>query len=67
MTQTEFLEKWKHEIGGMILDGATAEHKGAALGFFCREIMKKVDRTLVAMHNDLTKPDEKPSSPKGIK
>lgn len=54
MTKDEFLEKWRHELSGMILDAATSEHRGAALGLFAREIMKKVDRHLVAMHNDFT-------------
>lgn len=54
MSKEEFLDKWRHELSGMILEAATAEHKGAALGLFARDIMKKVDRQLVAMHNDFS-------------
>lgn len=54
LTREEFIEKWRHEVGGMILDGATLQATGAELGLFVRNILRKVDQRLGQMHHDLT-------------
>ena len=53
MTRDQFVEKWRHEVGGMILDAVTPR-EGAHAAMFVRQILKKVDAKLAEMHGDLT-------------
>ena len=46
MTQADFLDKWRHEIGGMVMD-AMAPRDGAHAALFVRQILKKVDAKLI--------------------
>lgn len=52
MTTHEFVEKWRHEIGGIVLDAVTTQARGAELSLFCRTILRKIDNILVRMHED---------------
>ena len=66
ISQAEFVERFRHEIGGMVLDGATAGRSGAELGLFARQILKKVDIKLVEMWNSMHKADPaKPAAMNG--
>ena len=53
MTRQEFVERWKHQLAGMILDGATVARTGADLGLWCRSVMGKTDVLLARMYDDL--------------
>lgn len=46
MTREQFIEKWRHEFGGMILDAATAQRTGADLSVALRQVMRKIDSIL---------------------
>lgn len=59
MTQTDFIDKFRHEIGGMILDAVTPRD-GAHLAMFARQILKKVDAKLSEMWNSMN-----PAKPQG--
>ena len=61
MSQTEFIEKFRHELGGMMLDAATAGLSGAPFAHFMRNVFKKVDSKLLEMWNAMS---QKPQ-PKG--
>lgn len=56
MTRDAFIERYRHEIGGMILDAATAGLHGEALSVFTRNILRKVDAVLAKMHADFATP-----------
>ena len=69
-TKQEFIDRWKHILGGMILDGATSVRSGAELSQFLRTILDKVDGHLGLMWTELQppviapeKPIEKPKPP----
>ncbi len=53
MTREQFIERWKHQLAGLVLDGATVARTGADLGFFCRSVMSKTDTMLSRMYDDL--------------
>lgn len=56
MNKQDFIDKWKHEIAGLILDGATSGRSGADLALWLRGVMKKVDARLGDMHDSLKPP-----------
>ncbi len=59
MTRQQFVEAWRHELSGMILEGATARLEGAALGLYVRGILRKVDTVLGRQFDELAaKPAE---------
>jgi hypothetical protein len=53
-TRAEFIERWRHELAGAVLDGATTARTGADLALFARQILRKVDAQLNQMYLDLT-------------
>lgn len=53
MTRNDFVEKWRHEFGGMVLDAATRGSSGPELSIFVRGIMRQIDRKLAAAFDDL--------------
>ena len=55
MSREEFIDKFRHEIGGMVLDAATAQRTGADLAMSIRFVMKRIDATLGAAF-DLMQP-----------
>lgn len=61
MTRQEFIERHRHEIGGMVLDAATAGLHGEALSVFVRGIMRKTDLLLGRMHDELRPPEPLPA------
>ena len=67
MTRDEFIEKFRHEIGGMVLDAATSGRTGAELSVSCRYIMRRIDAVLAAAFDSLH-PPVKPAPPaNGVK
>ncbi len=46
MTRQEFIERFRHVIGGMILDAATSGRSGEALSIRLRTTMDQIDRLL---------------------
>ncbi len=57
MTRQQFVEAWRHEICGMILDSATADVRGAGLSILMRGLLRKVDTILGQQYDELTKPE----------
>lgn len=53
MTRSEFIDRWRHEISGLALDGATAQRTGADLALWARGLMRKVDAHLASMFDQL--------------
>lgn len=48
-----FIEKYRHELTGMICDAATVARSGVPLSMFLRTSMQKVDQRLGEMFNEL--------------
>lgn len=65
MTRQEFIEKYRHEFGGMVLDGATNQANGAALSLWLRNVLRKVDAILAAQYADLAPPEPVPTPTNG--
>ncbi len=61
MTRDEFIDKFRHEIGGMVLDAATAHRTGAELAVSIRFVMKKIDATLGAAFDSLAPAPKQPA------
>ena len=53
MTRTEFIERYRHMIGGMVLDGATVSRHGADLSIFLRTVMSRTDSLLGQAYDNL--------------
>src|SRR5258708_3082121 len=53
MSKDEFIAKWRNDLAGRILEGVTAEYRGAQLGVWARGVLSRVDMLLEQMHNDL--------------
>lgn len=62
MTREQFIDAWRHELAGFVLDGATANRTGADLGLFARTIMQKIDQRLGRMYDQLNPPKETPNA-----
>lgn len=52
-SKQEFIERWKHDLGGMLLDASTVGAKGPALSLWVAGIMEKVERRLGQYYDDL--------------
>lgn len=46
MTRQEFIELHRHQIGGLVLDAATAGRHGAELSQWLKLAMRKIDEML---------------------
>lgn len=55
MTRQEFIEAWRHEIGGLILDAATRQSTGPELSLRLRHVLRHVDTLLGRIYADLSK------------
>ena len=56
----EFIEKHRHELAGLVLDGATFNRTGGELALWCRNIMYRTDAKLALFFDELIpapKPD----------
>lgn len=60
MTKEEFVEEFRHEIGGMVLDAATAQRTGAELALSIRTVMRRIDAKLGQMYDALAPAPEQP-------
>jgi hypothetical protein len=52
----QFVEDWRHEIDGWILDAAMQNRSGAELSMFLRVMRTKIGVKLGSMYDDLSKP-----------
>lgn len=52
MSRDEFIGRFRHELGGLILD-ALERRQGPELALFCRHILRQVDVRLGAMYDAL--------------
>ncbi len=62
MNRLEFIERYRHELGGMILDAATAQRTGADLSMALRHVMRTIDSRLGEMY-DALRPSTPPTVP----
>ncbi len=53
MTRQEFIEKFRHEIGGLVLDAATSGKTGADMSMTLRHAMRKIDAMLGKAYDDV--------------
>jgi hypothetical protein len=60
MDRAAFIEKWRHEMAGLVLDGCAVHRTGAEFALFARQIMHKVDQRLGQMYDQL---NPKPAAP----
>lgn len=60
MKKQEFIDQWKHQLAGIVLDAATAGRTGADLAFWLRNIMKQIDVKLAVMYDQLKPPEPLP-------
>ncbi len=49
MSKEDFINRWRHELAGEILDACTVQRTGADLGLFVRRVMQKIDARLGQM------------------
>jgi hypothetical protein len=55
MTRIEFINEFKHELAGLMLEGAMEQRKAGDLGFWARTVMKRVDERLGQMYDAMLK------------
>ncbi len=53
MTREEFLVRWRHEFGGMVLDALTCGLHGPQASLLIRQILQKIDTHLSQIYHDL--------------
>lgn len=63
MTKTEFVNRWKHSLGGMVLDAMQARN-GPAASLFTQTIMEKIEKHLGLMYAELVPDPIGPEKPK---
>jgi hypothetical protein len=63
VTRSDFIERHRHELSGMVLDAATTQAKGAELSLLLRGLLRKVDLKLGAMYDSLAAKAEAPPAP----
>jgi hypothetical protein len=61
MSKQDFMEKFRHEWAGMVLDAATSGCRGAELAFAMRHTMQKIDRHLALMYDALVRSEAQPT------
>lgn len=54
-----FIDKRRHELAGLVLDGSTFNRTGGELALWCRNIMYRTDAMLVQMFDELFPPPAK--------
>lgn len=47
--EQRMLDKYRHELAGMMLEAVTSHPTGAELGMYVRTIMKKIDTKIIDM------------------
>ncbi len=52
-TREQFVQEYRHEIEGWMLDAAMTKRSGAELSIFLRSIRARIEAKLAAMHADL--------------
>lgn len=55
MSQQEFIEKFRHEIDGWVLDAAMSGRSGENLSLWLKVIRSKIEAKLGAMYDELSK------------
>lgn len=56
MTRKDFIDKYKHQLAGFVVDAATAGRSGAELALFLRGVMQRIDANLGVIYDDLCPP-----------
>lgn len=51
-----FVEKRKHELAGLVLDGMTLNRTGAEFALWARQVMHRTDAMLAQMFDELCPP-----------
>lgn len=63
MSREDFIEKYHHQIAGIVLDGATGRREGEAMSIWLRLVMAKVDAVLNKAYGELTHENKIPAAP----
>jgi hypothetical protein len=63
MTRQEFIDRHKHELVGVVIDGMVAERKGGESALFVRTVMHRYDRLLGAIYDDFHTAAKPPAAP----
>lgn len=53
MSKDDFVDKYRHELAGLVVDAATSKRTGADLAMSLRFLMDKIDGKLGSMYADL--------------
>ena len=61
----EFVDRWRHEISGPILDVLFRDAHGGELSMLVRQMMRKVDTALGRAYDDLAA-EMKPTNGNGV-
>ena len=56
MTRQEFVQRWRHELGGLVADAYAADAKGSELAIRMRYAFRRIDELLGQMHHELNAP-----------
>lgn len=63
MTKQAFIDKYKHELAGLVADAAVTARSGAPLAEWLRRSMQQIDAKLGSIYDELTTPAEVPANP----
>ncbi len=55
MTRQQFIERFRHEFAGFVLDAYSEQRKGADAALWLRGIMNKIDTKLAVAFDEATK------------
>ena len=56
MTRIEFVERWKHQFAGIVLEAALTAANGEQRSIFLRSVFAKIERHLAQIHDELSAP-----------
>lgn len=65
MTREQFIEKYRHEFGGLVADAFSTDAKGGELSMRMRANFRKIDQLLAQAFYELTAKEKVPEN--GVK
>lgn len=61
-TKSEYLDAYRHELAGIVMDSLAYTRSGADCAAFVRNAMKKIDAILVEQYDDFVPPKSEPKT-----
>jgi hypothetical protein len=58
-----YVDRWKHVLGGIVLDAATVNRAGAELSLWIRTVLPRIDSILAQQHDGFFPPQTLPVKP----